>query len=207
MSPSGAPKEDKTCWIKHQYQTIAPASVRASKDWSSQELSQKHYVNGTCMWSWRSRNVGTGGEPAESAVKGKTEKGRSSVLGVLGVELTVSHLKKWTSVSRNIATGYERRRFKRWGRRNSSCSPQGRVTGFVNFIECIFQCISNKMQRYTVYLYLETALHISGGISTHHQEHTQLYLQQLVPVKPLLLPADIVEEMERQFQLFHDSGR
>ena len=24
----------------------------------------------------------------------------------------------------------------------------------------IFQCISNKMQRYTVYLYLETALHV-----------------------------------------------
>ena len=27
------------------------------------------------------------------------------------------------------------------------------------------------MQRYTVYLYLETALHVSGGSSTHHQEH------------------------------------
>jgi hypothetical protein len=26
--------------------------------------------------------------------------------------------------------------------------------------------ISNKMQRYTVYLYLETALHVSGGTST-----------------------------------------
>jgi hypothetical protein len=34
----------------------------------------------------------------------------------------------------------------------------------------IFQYISNKMQRYTVYLYLETALHISGGNSTLHQE-------------------------------------
>jgi hypothetical protein len=26
----------------------------------------------------------------------------------------------------------------------------------------VFQYISNKMQRYTVYLYLETALHVSG---------------------------------------------
>jgi hypothetical protein len=26
------------------------------------------------------------------------------------------------------------------------------------------------MQRYTVYLYLETVLHVSGGTSTHHQE-------------------------------------
>jgi hypothetical protein len=29
--------------------------------------------------------------------------------------------------------------------------------------------ISKKMQRYTVYLYLETALHVSLGTSTHHQ--------------------------------------
>jgi hypothetical protein len=26
-------------------------------------------------------------------------------------------------------------------------------------------------------IYLETTLHVSGGISTHHQERTQLYLQ------------------------------
>ena len=58
----------------------------------------------------------------------------------------------------------------------------------------IFQYTSNKMQRYTIYLYLETALRVSGGISTHHQEHTQPYLQHLVLVKPLLLPASIVEE-------------
>jgi hypothetical protein len=49
------------------------------------------------------------------------------------------------------------------------------------------------MQRYTVYLYLETALHVSGGISTHHQERTQLYLQHLVFVTPLLLSAAIVK--------------
>ena len=58
-------------------------------------------------------------------------------------------------------------------------------------IVSIFQYISKKMQRYTVYLYLETALHVSGGISTHHQEYTQLHLQHLVLVKPLLLPAAI----------------
>jgi hypothetical protein len=28
--------------------------------------------------------------------------------------------------------------------------------------------------------YLETALHVSGGTSTHHQELKQLYLQHLV---------------------------
>jgi hypothetical protein len=60
----------------------------------------------------------------------------------------------------------------------------------------IFQCISNEMQRYTVYLYLETALHVSGGTSTHHQERIQLYLKRLVFVTPLLLSAAFVEELE-----------
>jgi hypothetical protein len=52
------------------------------------------------------------------------------------------------------------------------------------------------MQNYTVYLYLETALNVSGGTSTHHQEGTQLYLQHLVFVTPLLLSAAIVEELK-----------
>jgi len=35
----------------------------------------------------------------------------------------------------------------------------------------------------TQFIYFwKTALHVSGGISTHHQEHTQLYLQYLVLV-------------------------
>jgi len=63
-------------------------------------------------------------------------------------------------------------------------------------IVSIFQYISNKMQRYTVYLYLKTALHVSGGISTDHQERIQLYLQHPVFVTPLLLSAAIVEELE-----------
>jgi hypothetical protein len=45
-------------------------------------------------------------------------------------------------------------------------------------------------------LYLETALHVSGGTTTHHQERKQLYLQHLVFVTSLLLPAAIVEELE-----------
>jgi hypothetical protein len=57
----------------------------------------------------------------------------------------------------------------------------------------IFQYISNKMQVYTFSLYLETALHVSGGTSTHHQERVQLYLQHLVFVTPLLLSAAIVK--------------
>jgi len=39
--------------------------------------------------------------------------------------------------------------------------------------------------------YLETALHVSGGTTAHHQERKQLYLQHLVFVRPLVLPAAI----------------
>jgi hypothetical protein len=52
------------------------------------------------------------------------------------------------------------------------------------------------MQRYTVYLYLETALHVSADTSIHNQERIQLYLQHLVFVTPLLLSAAIVEDLE-----------
>jgi hypothetical protein len=61
--------------------------------------------------------------------------------------------------------------------------------------KCIVS-IFNKMQCHTVYLYLEIALHVSGGTSTHHQEHIQLFLQHLVFVTPLPLRAAIVEELE-----------
>jgi hypothetical protein len=67
----------------------------------------------------------------------------------------------------------------------------------LTFMGTCIVSISNKMQRYTVYLYLETALHVSDGTSTHHRERIQLYLQHLVFVTtPLLLSAAIVEELE-----------
>jgi len=66
----------------------------------------------------------------------------------------------------------------------------------------IFQSISNKMQLYTVYLYLKTDLHVSVGTLTHYQERIQVYLQHLLFVTPLLLPAAVVERME----LLHDSA-
>ena len=58
------------------------------------------------------------------------------------------------------------------------------------YIIRLFWYMSNNLQRYTVYL--ETALHVSGGTTTHHQELIQLYLQHLAFVTPLLLSAAIV---------------
>jgi hypothetical protein len=70
------------------------------------------------------------------------------------------------------------------------------LLGDLTFMGPCIVSISNKMQRCTVYLYLETALHVSGGTFTHHQERIQLHLQHLVFVTPLLLSAAIVEELE-----------
>jgi hypothetical protein len=78
---------------------------------------------------------------------------------------------------------------------NSIC-PLLILLGDLSFIGKFIVSISNKMKRYTVYLYLETSVHVSGGTSTHHQERLQLYLQHLVFVTPLLLSAAILEELE-----------
>jgi hypothetical protein len=59
----------------------------------------------------------------------------------------------------------------------------------------IYECIQQDATLHSL-LNLETALHVSGGTSTHHQERIQLYLQHLVFVAPLLLSAAIVEELD-----------
>ena len=64
-----------------------------------------------------------------------------------------------------------------------------------NFITGILIYIQQNATLHSLF-YLETALHVSGGTTTHHQERKQLYLQHLVFVTPLLLPATIVEELE-----------
>ena len=61
----------------------------------------------------------------------------------------------------------------------------------------MWQQLSSKMQQYTVYLYLQTALHVSDGISTHHQELMPLYLQYLTLLRPLLLPVVNVTGLEQ----------
>jgi hypothetical protein len=49
---------------------------------------------------------------------------------------------------------------------------------------------------HSLFISVETALHVSGGTSTHHQERIQLYLQHLAFITPVLLSAAIVEELE-----------
>jgi len=61
-----------------------------------------------------------------------------------------------------------------------------------------FVCFSYLQQQYTLYLCLSTALHVSGGISTHHQELITLYLQYLALMWPVLLPVVNVQPRSRQ---------
>jgi hypothetical protein len=63
------------------------------------------------------------------------------------------------------------------------------LLGDITFMGKFIVSIWNKIQCYTVYLYLETALHVLGGTSTHHQERIQMYLQHLVFVRLSLLSA------------------
>jgi hypothetical protein len=82
--------------------------------------------------------------------------------------------------------------------------------------KCIVS-ISNKMKCYTVYLYLETALHVSGGTSNHHQEgahttvstasdicHTVTAICRYRGNCGWRMPPTA---HSNRFQLFHDSGR
>jgi hypothetical protein len=49
-------------------------------------------------------------------------------------------------------------------------------------IRSILICIQQDATLHSL-LYLETALHVSGGIVTHHQDCKQLYLQHLIFVR------------------------
>jgi hypothetical protein len=61
---------------------------------------------------------------------------------------------------------------------------------------------------FSVYLFLQIALHVSGGFSAHHKEHKTIHTASGI-VKPILLPAAIVDEVGTpwNFHLIHDSSR
>ena len=55
--------------------------------------------------------------------------------------------------------------------------------------------------------YLKTAIHVSGGNTTHHQERKQLYVQHLVFVTPLLLPPEGRRPLGRPRRRWEDNIR
>ena len=56
-------------------------------------------------------------------------------------------------------------------------------------LERLLHLVDDLFEELRSLFYLKTALHVSGSTTTHHQERKQLYLQHLVFVTPLLLPA------------------
>jgi hypothetical protein len=76
------------------------------------------------------------------------------------------------------------------------CNKQ-RLFPYAALDKCIpFDIFPTRCTVTQLIYFSKTALHVSGGIFTHHQEYTQLFLQYLVLVKPLLLLAAIVDELE-----------
>ena len=75
----------------------------------------------------------------------------------------------------------------------------------------VFSSITKKMQRYTIYLFLRNALHVSGGSSAHHQELKNCIYSIGYFVKPLLLPATVVagssKGLTKYPMLYPDDGR
>ena len=69
--------------------------------------------------------------------------------------------------------------------------PISETPGIKKVYECDIEIYIQQDEALHSLFYLETALHVSGGTTTHHQERKQLYLQHLVFVRPLLLPAAI----------------
>jgi len=69
------------------------------------------------------------------------------------------------------------------------------LSRIITYYSNILIYIQQDANLYSLF-YLETAVHVSGGTTTNHQERKQLYLQHLVFVTPLLLPAAIVEVLE-----------
>ena len=66
---------------------------------------------------------------------------------------------------------------------------------FVKLHNCILIYIQQDATLHSLF-YLEIALHVSDGTTTHHQKIKQLYLQHLVFVTSLLLSAAIMEVLE-----------
>ena len=69
------------------------------------------------------------------------------------------------------------------------------------------ECLPNCSWQIYHIIYIYKLLYMFRVVSLLIMRNTQLYLQHLVLVKPLLLPSAVVEELELLFQLFHYSGR
>jgi hypothetical protein len=69
------------------------------------------------------------------------------------------------------------------------------VKSFISFNIDAFSSITNKMQRYTMYLFLWNDLRVSGGSSAHHQELKTVYTASGT-CQALLLSVAVAEELE-----------
>jgi hypothetical protein len=69
----------------------------------------------------------------------------------------------------------------------------------------VFSSITNKMQRYTIRLFLQNVLHVSGGSCAHHQELKTVYTASGICEAGTASCRGGAGTLE--FQLLHDSER
>jgi hypothetical protein len=62
--------------------------------------------------------------------------------------------------------------------------------------------VTNEMQLYRLIYYSWSALHVSGDVFAHHQEHLTVFTAS-DSIQPNSLPAGVMDE----FQLIHDTSR
>jgi hypothetical protein len=78
-------------------------------------------------------------------------------------------------------------------------------TVLCNVTLCILKYVQQDAKLHSVF-YLETAVHVSGGTTTHHQERKLLYPHHLEFVTPLLLPATISNAVDTVYALLIMGG-
>jgi hypothetical protein len=72
----------------------------------------------------------------------------------------------------------------------------------INFVVSVFKVQPKQCNVFSVYLFLQISLRVSGGSSAHHQEH-KIVLTASSIVKTMLLLSATVDKLE----LAHDSSR
>ena len=66
--------------------------------------------------------------------------------------------------------------------------------------------MTNKMQIFDLFIYTQSALCFSGDVFVHHREHLTVFTCFWYS-PPMLLPGGVMDEMEREFHLVHETGR
>ena len=67
--------------------------------------------------------------------------------------------------------------------------------------------MTNKMQIFGLFICTQSAVRVSGEIFARHQEHLTVFTASDIVHLRMLLPAGVMDEVEREYHLIHYTGR